>query len=94
MRAIDMLFNKRPLTYLLTYLLTSIVLTSNLILILYPFGFSSNVHLFFSLQSLTSSTSFSITSGQFHPILKESVISQLLKNSILNKDLVILAYRT
>ena len=30
--------------------------------------------------------SLSLTSGQFHPILKESVISPLLKKSTLDKD--------
>ena len=42
---------------ILTFCLT--VLTSNLILILSPLGFSRNVHLFSSPQSLTSSTSLS-----------------------------------
>ena len=47
-------------------------------------GFSRNVHMFLSLQSLTSSTS--LVSFTFHHILGESVISPLLKKSTLDKD--------
>jgi len=35
---------------------------------------------------LTNIVNLSLTSGQFHPILKESVISPLLKKSTLDKD--------
>jgi len=43
--------------------------------------------MFLSLQSLTSSTSLSpLVSFTFHPILRESVISPLLKKSTLDKD--------
>jgi len=37
------------------------------------------------VSTITNIVNFSLTSGQFHPILKESV-SSLLKTSILDKD--------
>jgi len=39
-----------------------------------------------SVLSITNVVNLSLTSGQFHPILKESVISPLLKKSTLDKD--------
>jgi len=38
------------------------------------------------VPTITNIVNFSLTSGQFHPILKESVISLLLKKSTLDKD--------
>jgi len=38
------------------------------------------------VTTITDIVNFSLTSGQFHPILKESVISLLLKKSTLDKD--------
>jgi len=38
------------------------------------------------VPTITNIVSLSLTSGQFHPILKESVISPLLKKSTLDKD--------
>jgi len=35
---------------------------------------------------MTNIVNLSLTSGQFHPILKESVISPLFKKSTLDKD--------
>jgi len=39
-----------------------------------------------SCPTITNIVNFSLTSGQFHPILKDSVISPLLKKSTLDKD--------
>jgi len=78
-----------PFLHLLLNLKSSIfcltVLTSKLILILFPLGFSSNVYLFLSLQPLTSSTSLSPLVS-FTPFWKKIVISPLLKKSSLDKD--------
>jgi len=38
------------------------------------------------VPTITNIVNFSLTSGQFHPILKESVITPLLKKSTLDKD--------
>jgi len=38
------------------------------------------------IPTITNIVNVSLTFGQFHPILKESVISSLLKKSALNKD--------
>jgi len=38
------------------------------------------------VPTITNIVNLSLTSGQFHPILKESVISPLLKKSTLDKD--------
>ena len=38
------------------------------------------------VPTITNIVNFSLTSGQFHPILKESIISLLLKTSTLDKD--------
>jgi len=38
------------------------------------------------VPTITNIVNLSLTSDQFHPILKESVISPLLKKSILDKD--------
>ena len=38
------------------------------------------------VPTITNIVNFSLTSGQFHPILKKSVISPLLKKSTLDKD--------
>jgi len=38
------------------------------------------------VPTITNVVNFLLTSSQFHPILKESVISPLLKKSTLNKD--------
>ena len=38
------------------------------------------------VSTITNIVNFSLTSGQFHPILKESVISPLLKKPTLDKD--------
>jgi len=38
------------------------------------------------VPTITNIVNFSLTSCQFHPILKESVISPLLKKSTLDKD--------
>ena len=38
------------------------------------------------VPTITDIVNLSLTSGQFHPILKESVISPLLKKSTLDKD--------
>ena len=38
------------------------------------------------VPTITNIVNFSLNSGQFHPILKESVISPLLKKSTLHKD--------
>ena len=49
-------------------------------------GFSKNGLLYSSLQSPTLSISHSVPVYTFHPILKESTISPLLKKSGLDKD--------
>ena len=56
-------------------------LTSNLILIISPLGFSRNAHLFLSLQSLTSSTSVSPLAS-----FTQKNLLLLLKKSTLDKD--------
>ena len=38
------------------------------------------------VPTITNIVNLSLTSGQFHPILKESVISPLLKKPTLDKD--------
>ena len=38
------------------------------------------------VPTITNIVNFSLTSGQFHPILKEPVISSLLKMSTIDKD--------
>jgi len=38
------------------------------------------------VPTITNIVNLSLTSGQFHPILKESVISPVLKKSTLDKD--------
>jgi len=54
--------------------------------ILSPPGSLKNVLQFSFLQLPTSS--ISLSSGQFHPILKQSIVSPLLKKSTLDKDLL------
>ena len=60
------------------------VQTSNPILILFLLGFLRNASL--PVPTITNIVNLSLTSGQFHLILKESVISLLLKKLTLDKD--------
>jgi len=53
------------------------------------FGHQNSSHHFPCIcpsPTITNIVNFSLTFGQFHPILKESVISLLLKKSTLDKD--------
>ena len=59
------------------------VLTSNLILII---SHLSSQWMRKVVLTITNIVNFSLTAGQFHPILKEFVISPLLKKSTLYKD--------
>jgi len=59
------------------------VQTSNPILLLFLPGFLRNVHLYLFITNMFN---LSLTSGQFYPIPKESVISPLLKKPTLDKD--------
>jgi len=55
--------------------------TSNLTLILYPTECSSVL-----IPTVTNIVNFSLSSGQFHPLLKQSSIYPLLKRPTLDKD--------
>jgi len=57
-----------------------------LISILSLLGFLNNMHPSPLVPTITNIVNFSLTFGHFHFILKESVISLLLKNSTLDKD--------
>jgi len=64
----------------------STVQTSNLTQIPYPPGWSKMFICTVPVSTITNIVNFSLTSGQFHPTLNESVISSMLKKPTLNKE--------
>jgi len=64
----------------------STVQTSNLTQIPYSPGLSKMFICTVPVSTITNIVNFSLTSGQFHPTLNESVISSMLKTPTLNKE--------